>query len=206
MGSNIEQHVTRWLPAYHDGELPDPQRAHLEAHLATCSACRAELNALQQLSTVLQTASKTTMPGTTADFTQAVVARLLPQPARLNWQQFLQWSWAAAPLLVIAGWAAVQAVLTVAASLLLAGSGLLAETGISAWLLTWISFWLPLPLTSGELLARLTRELPGWFAGLDVVVNLLLLNLALTGACIVLLIGWLAGWWSMRRYQVFSKL
>jgi anti-sigma factor RsiW len=36
--------------AYHDGELDEARRRELEAHLALCAACMAQLNELQMLS------------------------------------------------------------------------------------------------------------------------------------------------------------
>lgn len=48
-------HISVWLEAYHDGEL-DGRRLHqVESHLAQCAACRAELERLRALSTLLQT-------------------------------------------------------------------------------------------------------------------------------------------------------
>jgi predicted anti-sigma-YlaC factor YlaD len=198
MASTSEQHVTRWIPAYHDGELPERERQRLEGHLATCPACRAELTALQQLSTVLQTATIAAAPATAA-FTQAVVARLTSQPRRLTWRRALQWGWQAAPLAVIAGWAAIQAILTVVAGLWLANAGLFPGFSLPTWLLAWLAFWWPFTGAGGELLFQALGSAPGWLSGLTIVVDLLLLNLALTGGCLALLSGWLAGWWSLRQ-------
>jgi anti-sigma factor RsiW len=39
--------------AYHDGELPDAQRAEVEAHLASCEPCTGLLAELRSLSTLL---------------------------------------------------------------------------------------------------------------------------------------------------------
>jgi hypothetical protein len=198
MASTSEPHVTRWIPAYHDGELPEQVRQRLEAHLATCPAFRAELAALQQLSAALQTATMAAAPATAA-FTRAVVARLTSQPRRLTWRQALQWGWQAAPLTVIAGWAAIQAILTIVAGLWLANAGLFPGFSLPAWLLTWLAFWLPFTGAGGELLSQALGAVPGWLSSLTAIIELLLFNLALTGGCAVLLSGWLAGWWSLRQ-------
>ena len=41
---------TTQVGPYHDGELPTPDREEMEAHLATCPACSAELESLRRLS------------------------------------------------------------------------------------------------------------------------------------------------------------
>jgi anti-sigma factor RsiW len=46
------------LGAYHDSELPDALRQRLEAHLAVCATCRAELKALERLSARLTAAPR----------------------------------------------------------------------------------------------------------------------------------------------------
>jgi len=51
------------LSAYHDGELSTEDRADLEAHLARCPVCAAELERLRRLSRLVQTAGRTAMPG-----------------------------------------------------------------------------------------------------------------------------------------------
>jgi len=43
----MKEHVETWLAAYHDGELGERRRRLVEAHLAECGSCRAELDALR---------------------------------------------------------------------------------------------------------------------------------------------------------------
>ena len=50
----MSKHITEWLSAYLDGELRGSQLHHVEAHLAQCDACQAELTALEGLSGLLQ--------------------------------------------------------------------------------------------------------------------------------------------------------
>lgn len=50
-------HHAQHLDAYHDGELPSATARELEAHLARCEACAAELAALRALSARLQAAA-----------------------------------------------------------------------------------------------------------------------------------------------------
>jgi len=46
----------RKLSAYHDGELPAPEAAELEQHLARCETCAAELRNLRAMSRLLSSA------------------------------------------------------------------------------------------------------------------------------------------------------
>ncbi len=60
---------SRRLSAYHDGEVDEAERAVLEAHLARCPACAAELARLRRLSRLVSTAGRPEAP-------PEVVARL----------------------------------------------------------------------------------------------------------------------------------
>ena len=50
----MSKHITEWLNAYLDGELNSKQLQHVEAHLAECQDCQAELESLESLSSLLQ--------------------------------------------------------------------------------------------------------------------------------------------------------
>ena len=49
----MSKHMTEWLNAYLDGELHRDRLHQVEEHLAECETCRAELEALQNLSGLL---------------------------------------------------------------------------------------------------------------------------------------------------------
>jgi anti-sigma factor RsiW len=50
-------HYSPTLSSYYDGELSPAQAADVEAHLATCDACAAELRALKRISAVTASAA-----------------------------------------------------------------------------------------------------------------------------------------------------
>jgi hypothetical protein len=52
----MSDHVIEWLNAYLDGELKNGRLHQVEAHLAGCSTCQAELESLQGLSNLLHAA------------------------------------------------------------------------------------------------------------------------------------------------------
>jgi anti-sigma factor RsiW len=49
----MSNHMTEWLNAYLDGELKGGRLHQVEAHLAECAECQAELQSLQNLSGLL---------------------------------------------------------------------------------------------------------------------------------------------------------
>ncbi|HET7144136.1 MAG TPA: zf-HC2 domain-containing protein [Anaerolineales bacterium] len=49
----MSDHMAEWLNAYLDGELKGGRLHQMEAHLAGCDVCRAELQSLQRLSATL---------------------------------------------------------------------------------------------------------------------------------------------------------
>lgn len=50
----MSDHITEWLNAYMDGELKNGRLHQVEAHLADCVECQAELESLQGLSSLLR--------------------------------------------------------------------------------------------------------------------------------------------------------
>jgi predicted anti-sigma-YlaC factor YlaD len=110
----MSEHIQEWLSTYHDGELRGKALLQVETHLRECADCRAELQALQSLSSVLKSAPapELTPPGLFA----AQVALRLPRraaPRPPAWKL-------GAPLALIGIWAFVQAGLKLAAFVLTA--------------------------------------------------------------------------------------
>lgn len=54
--------ATEHLGAYLDGELPSAPRDDLDAHLATCRSCRADLEALREITAELAVPAKVSVP------------------------------------------------------------------------------------------------------------------------------------------------
>jgi len=46
----MTSHVFEWLAAYHDDELTQYRQRQVEEHLQDCPTCRAELEAIEGLS------------------------------------------------------------------------------------------------------------------------------------------------------------
>jgi anti-sigma factor RsiW len=71
----------RRLGAYRDGELPGPARLRVEAHVAWCPGCRAELTQLERLRAALAGSVAEPLPATWDAFWPQVRARIASAPA-----------------------------------------------------------------------------------------------------------------------------
>jgi len=181
-------HVTAWLPAYHDGELSGPRQAEVEAHLATCAGCLAELEALEGLSALLQSAPLPALaprpcqlpPRLHGAFQSFDLAR-----ARRNWGRL---AWQSIPVGLALAWVFLQGAI-------------------------WALGWVDLPLQAGRgpdlglLSGALRYALPGLpFVDLPDLDGPLFEQAFLAarslGASLLiggLLGGWLAGWWATEK-------
>jgi anti-sigma factor RsiW len=174
-------HVTAWLPAYYDGELHGARQLQVEEHLSSCPACRAELEAFDKLSILLQEAPVPESQLSAQRFRAQVMQRLPQAVQQSNWQRALKAGWQLAPLGAVGVWAFGQAI----------------------WLVTSLVSILNLPLglsraglLSGGL--SLASTSPEW-GGVETIIELVLLNLAFSALVAIFLCGWLASWWIVHR-------
>ena len=177
----MNAHVTEWLAAYYDDELPGFRRQQVEEHLSGCPACRAELEELHKLSKLLLEVPSPERLLSAQRFQAQVKLRLPPAVSRPGWQTALKAGWQFAPLGAVFVWVFAQAVLlaTSLASVLNLPVGLGSAGELSGWLNLAGS-----SLNFGEALSA---------------VELVLLNLAFTSLVAVFLCGWIASWWVVRR-------
>ncbi len=199
----MTEHVTAWLGAYHDGELRGRRLQQVEAHLAHCAMCRAELESLRALTALLQESPVAVHLTSPERFAAQVALRLPRRPEQPAWQRALEIGWRLVPLGLLGAWAFVQAesivvgvVLTalrmglggnVAAELLpvsrpgLSLTELLSSSGASLSDVAQIALQL---LSNGGPL--------GWGVTLNLV------SLVVIG---LLYWSWLASWWVRRRRE-----
>jgi anti-sigma factor RsiW len=217
----MNKHVTDWLGAYHDGELHGRQLQWVEAHLARCEVCRAELEKLQALTALLQEAPKAETLTQAERFVAQVGLRLPRHPARPAWHRALELGWRIVPLGLFGAWAFVRAVFIVADVLQIGLGG-----GLAAKLLPRGGFYPPdglyPPSPQGTWLAEVlrmafVRDLSS--AGANDIGRLILhmvsermafirggplgwgmtLNLASLSVIGLLYWSWLASWWAHRK-------
>jgi len=202
----MTEHVTTWMGAYHDGELRGLRLRQVEAHLAHCAMCRAELERLRALAALLQEspAAENLMP---PERFVAQVGLRLPlrpeQPAAAAWQRALEIGWQLAPLGLLGAWVFVQAVLTMAGAVLVAlRMGLGGD--VVAGLLP-ASQQGPSPseifgLSGASLgdVGRIVLQLLSIRAPLGWGITLNLASLVVVG---LLYWSWLASWWARRQHS-----
>jgi anti-sigma factor RsiW len=191
-------HVTALLEAYHDGELHGRRRKDVEAHLAGCESCRAELRSLQAISALLRESPAPRRLTPPDRFAAQVNLRLPAAPEQPAWQRLLHIGWQAAPVALFAAWTFIQAAFLVAGAVFIAaqlglGGSLAADllqlsqgggTGIAASSLS--DLW-------SAVLQTLSGGGPlGWGVTL---------NLALSALIAVLYASWLASWWVRGKQQ-----
>ena len=172
----MTSHVLDWLTAYHDGELTPNRQRQVEQHLQDCPTCRAELEAIEGLSSLLKAdpASHLTPPQRFAAQVALRLPRSSPPHPRRNADQLPRWV-LSAPLGLIVAWAFFQSALWLASFILTANWAL----GLTDW------------IASTSLL--------------ETIGSLQLLNVILLIGSTVLWATWLAFWWTWKKNLVLSS-
>lgn len=197
----MNQHVTGWLEAYHDGELHGLRLHQVETHLAQCAACRAELEQLQALSALLQespAAERLTAPDR---FVAQVGLRLARRPEQPAGRRALETGWRLIPAGLLGAWAFAQAVFIMVGVVFVAlnlshgtAAGLLPTRG-GSWLME-VLRWTGVHLGNVERIVLQSLSTLGWLATLE---------FALLVAIGLLLWSWLASWWVRRRQSGMNR-
>src|SRR5512138_2398761 len=128
----MSKHVIDWLNAYLDGELNGSQLQQVEAHLVDCQACRAELESLAALSSLLH---EVPLPEFTAPerFAAQVSLRLPHRRTSAPARKALGIGWSLMPAGLAAAWIFISASSWVNQILAVANNlGLL--SGLSNWM------------------------------------------------------------------------
>jgi len=197
-----EQHVTRWLPAYHDNELPAWRRHTVAAHLARCAGCRAELADMVMLSRWLHADDVAVRGLSTEQFVNQVNLQLPRRPVEVRWVRGLRTAWQWSPLALFGAWVFAQTLFAI-----VSGVNLAAFLGVSPVALTTVLPASPTPAWYTALL-----NISNWYEGgqwmwgnvygVGMVVQGLTLNWVVLGTVGVLFSSWLASWWVVAREEV----
>lgn len=192
----MNEHITQWLEAYHDGELRGRRVQQIEDHLSSCEICQKELENIQKLSTLLTYAPAADNLRSPETFVAQVSLRLPRKSQQKTWRQVYRTGWRLAPFGILAGWVFLQAAIFVTglfnlglrfipgadqiAGLLTSQSGLTFTEGLTS-----SSFSL---FNLGELGLDFLWDgsILGWFPTL---------SLGLTILVGMLYLSWLASWW-----------
>lgn len=200
----MAEHLHEWLNAYLDGELSAWRRERVEKHLAECTACRAELDALRHLSQVIQQVPLPQELPSAERFTAQLMLRLPRRPTQPARRPTGDAGWWLAPAGLVLLWAFIQAVFWLSTGLSTAGlAGLLGRQ--AAWLapasqeagiVTSALHWLGVMPDGGMQQIAGFSESIGWN---------LVTQLLLQGGLALLGLGWLVTWW-LRNQQMRTGL
>ncbi len=199
----MNEHVTAWLGAYHDGELQGRRLRQVEAHLAHCATCRAEMEGLRALTMLLQESPLPEGLARPERFVAQVGLRLPRRPTQPAWKRALETGWRLVPVGLLGAWAFVQTAFIVSGVALRAlQMGLGGD--VLAGLLPASQQGLSLAELSSSSAASLSEvgqialRLLGGGGPLGWGVTLNLVSLVVIG---LLYCSWLASWWARRRYH-----
>jgi len=181
----MNPHVSELLAAYHDSELTSNRQHQVEKHLRDCPTCRAELEALEELSSLLKAdpIPHQTPPERFAAQVQLRLPRASPSRARQKGGQPARWV-LGVPFALIIVWAFLQAALRVTSFILTADQVLGAAGGRAALFGSWI-----------------TTE--GLF---QTIASLLLFNTILLIGTTILWSAWMALWLAWNKNQNESSI
>ena len=178
----MNPHVSELLAAYHDGELTSNSRHQVKNHLQDCPTCRAELEALEELSSFPK--ADFVPPHTPPERFAAQVQLRLPRAALSRTPQRAgqppRWV-LGIPLALIIVWAFLQAALKVTAFI----------------------------LTTDQVLGQRAAFLNNWIPteGLfQTIASLLILNTILLIGTTILWSAWMSLWLAWDRNQTKSSV
>jgi anti-sigma factor RsiW len=206
----MTEHVTAHLGAYHDGELRGRRLRQVDAHLAHCAMCRAELERLQALVTLLQESPAAESLTPPERFVAQVGLRLPRRPVQTAWQKGLEIGWRLVPLGLLGALAFVQTVFIVAGAVTAAlqmglGGDVVARLLPASQSGPWLAQALSLSGASLSDVGRIVLQLLSNGGPLGWGITLNLVSLVVIG---LLYWSWLASWWvrrQRRQVQIWQK-
>ncbi len=199
----MSRHVSEWLNAYHDGELHGSQLQHVEAHLAECDMCQAELESLQGLSSLLQEVPAPTFPPARR-FAAQVSLRLPHKQTIVPGKQILEIGWWMISVGILGAWVFISTSSVISDILSAAGNlGLLSS--FSGWLAFGPSSNIYLSATLGQF-GLLSGNGLNWAETTETLTRISLPQIGLQISIAVLYLSWMAIWWARHTRQGRGQL
>jgi uncharacterized membrane protein len=192
----MSNHVTEWLNAYIDGELHGSRLHDVQAHLAECDACLAELDSLENLSKILHNVP---MPEFTSPerFAAQVNLRLPHKKRTISRNKVLEIGWWMIPVGLVAIWFFINTAFYVY-DLVLAANNLGLLPDVPSWMsfissntAEWTSVLGQIGVLRGDslVLARFTETLT----------RMSLPQITLQVSIAFLYLSWIAIWWTHQQ-------
>ena len=195
----MSKHVSEWLHAYHDGELHGSRLHTVETHLAECDLCQAELESLEDLSSLLHEVST---PSFTSPerFAARVSLRLPHERTNVSSKHVIEAGWWMIPVGLLGAWVFFSTAMVLSEILYQANRlGLLGS--IAGWLAFAPSSEISLSATLGQL-GFLSGTSLNWAETTESFTRLSLPQIGLQISIALLYLSWIAIWWARHtRYQ-----
>ena len=194
----MSQHVSEWLNTYHDGELRGRRLQDVEAHLAECEFCQAELGALESLSSLLH---EVPMPEFTVPerLASQVNLRLPHKRAVVSKKQIIEFGWWMIPVGLLGAWIFISTSFFIS-DILSAASNLGLLRGISDWMAFGPSNDIYLSATLSQL-GLLSGNSLSWAESTEAFTRMSLPLISLQVSIALLYLSWIAIWWTRRTRQ-----
>ncbi len=197
------KHITSWLNAYLDGELPDAQLRQIEKHLAECDECQAELEQIRNLSALLHETVPTDEFLPTERFVSNLTLNLPRQPAQSQPRKALEIGWWLIPVAALGVWLFFQITFSLSSVLLTASDTGLLGSGFSSLQgnppqTRWFS--LAMDLFGGQI-GRTGKFILYELNDLSLFIHDMTRGFIWQALLAILYLGWLASWWWRRSNQ-----
>lgn len=189
----MSKHVSEWLNAYHDGELHGNRLHHVEAHLAECNLCLAELESLESLSDLLHEVP--TPEFTSAErFAAQVNLRLPHRQTVVSRKQIIEIGWWMIPVGLLGSWVFISTSIALS-NILSAANNLGLLSDISGWLAFGPSSDIYLSATLGQF-GLLSGNGLNWAETTEAFTRMSLPQISLQVSIALLYLSWIAIWWA----------
>jgi anti-sigma factor RsiW len=194
----MSNHVHEWLNAYYDGELRGNHLHQVEAHLAECELCQAELESLDRLSNALQEVPVAEfLPE--ERFASQVGLRLPHQQTFVSRKQVLEASWWMIPVGLLGAWVFIGTAFFVS-DLVSTASNLGLLSNLSTWLASGSSTNAAWTATLGQL-GVLSGGTLNWAETAEAFTRTSLPFITLQVSIALLYLSWIAIWWVRHQRQ-----
>lgn len=200
------KHITAWLSAYLDGELPDEQLRQVEKHLAWCDECQAELEQTRNLSALLHETVPTDEFLPTERFVSNLTLNLPRQPEHSQPRRVLEIGWWLIPVAALGVWLFFEITFSLSSVILTAS-----ETGLLGNGLSWLQgnppqtrwFSLAMDLFGGQL-GLTGKFILSALNDLSLFIHDMTRGFIWQALLAILYLGWLASWWWRQSNQAIS--
>jgi len=199
----MSKHLTEWLSSYADNELRGSQLQHVEAHLAECDTCQAELESLEGLSDLLQ---QVPTPEFTPPerFAAQVSLRLPHQKTATPGKKILEIGWWMIPVGLLVIWIFMNTSFLVEDVLSTAN-----RLGLLANISDWMMFGPPSAADWSSMLGQfgvLSGNSLDLAAYTEVFTRTTLPQISLQVSIALLYLSWIAVWWTRHQRQQHGQL